>query len=97
MHSPAPNIPGAASAMSPFTEYLNKLKLEATSNNDIRDGDKTLDAIFAEDALMVVAQHRQVARQCHHKEEVILLWLEQWQPSLAQVGAAQSYLSTMPL
>jgi hypothetical protein len=49
MHSPAPNIPGAASAMSPFTKYLNEL--EATSNDDIRDGDETLNTIFArEDA-----------------------------------------------
>ncbi len=49
MHSPTPNIPGAASAMSPFTKYLNEL--EATSNDNIRDGDETLNAIFArEDA-----------------------------------------------
>jgi hypothetical protein len=49
LHSPAPNIPGAASAMSPFTKYLNKL--EATSNDNICDGDETLIAIFArEDA-----------------------------------------------
>ena len=31
MNSPAPNIPGAVSAMSPFTEYMNELELEATS------------------------------------------------------------------
>ncbi len=44
MHSPAPNNPGAASAPSPFTDYMNKLK--ATSEDDIRAGDETLDAIF---------------------------------------------------
>ena len=50
MNSPAPNIPGAVSAMSPFTEYImNELELEATSEDDIRAGDETLDAIFAED------------------------------------------------
>ena len=50
MNSPAPNIPGAVSAMSPFTEYImNELELEATSDDDIRAGDETLDAIFAED------------------------------------------------
>ena len=47
MHSPAPNILGATSAMSPFTKYLNEL--EATSNNNICDGDKTLNAIFSHD------------------------------------------------
>ena len=50
MNSPAPNILGAVSAMSPFTEYImNKLELEATSEDDISARDKTLDAIFAED------------------------------------------------
>jgi hypothetical protein len=52
MNSPAPNIPGAVSAMIPFTEYIMnelKLELEATSEDDIRAGDETLDAIFAED------------------------------------------------
>ena len=49
MNSPAPNIPGAVSAMSTFTEYMNELELEATLEDDIRAGDKTLDAIFAED------------------------------------------------
>ena len=50
MNSPAPNITGAVSTMSPFTEYImNKLKLEATSEDDIRARDKTLNAIFAED------------------------------------------------
>jgi len=49
MNSPAPNIPGAVSAMSPFTEYMNELELEATSEDDIRAGDETLNAIFAED------------------------------------------------
>ena len=50
MNSHAPNIPGAVSAMSPFTEYImNELELEATSEDDIRAGDETLDAIFAED------------------------------------------------
>jgi hypothetical protein len=50
MNSPAPNIPGAVSAMSPFTEYImNKLELKATLEDDIRARDKTLDAIFAED------------------------------------------------
>jgi hypothetical protein len=44
MHSPAPNNPGAASAPSPFTDYMNELK--ATSEDDIRAGDETLDAIF---------------------------------------------------
>ncbi len=47
MNSPAPNIPG--SAMSPFTECMNELELEATSEDDIRAGDETLDTIFAED------------------------------------------------
>jgi hypothetical protein len=49
MNSPAPNIPGAISAMHPFTEYMNELELEASSEDDIRAGDETLDAIFAED------------------------------------------------
>ena len=49
MNSPAPNIPGAISAMSPFTEYMNELELEATSEDDICAGDETLNAIFAED------------------------------------------------
>ncbi len=49
MNSPAPNIPGAVSAMSPFTECMNELELEATSEDDIRAGDETLNAIFAED------------------------------------------------
>jgi hypothetical protein len=49
MNSPAPNIPGAISAMSPFTEYMNKFKLEATLEDDIHAGDETLHAIFAED------------------------------------------------
>ena len=41
MNSPAPNIPGAASAMSPFTKYMNELELEATSKDFIRAGDTT--------------------------------------------------------
>jgi hypothetical protein len=49
MNSPAPNIPCAVSETSPFTEYLKELKLQATSEEDIRVGDKTLDAIFVED------------------------------------------------
>ena len=49
MNSPAPNIPGAVSAMSPFTEYMNGLELEATLEDDICAGDETLNAIFAED------------------------------------------------
>ncbi len=50
MNSPAPNIPSAVSAMSPFTEYImNELELEATSEDAIRAGDETLNAIFAED------------------------------------------------
>jgi hypothetical protein len=44
MNSPAPNNPGAASAPSPFTDYMNELK--ANSEDDIRAGDETLDAIF---------------------------------------------------
>jgi hypothetical protein len=44
MNSPAPNNPGAASAMSPPTEYMNELELEleleATSEDDIGAGDK---------------------------------------------------------
>ena len=47
MNSPAPNIPGAISAMSPITEYMNELK--ATSEDDICARDETLNAIFAED------------------------------------------------
>ena len=54
MNSPAPNIPGAVSAMSPFTEYMNELELEATSEDDIRAGDETLDVIFAEDHVLGV-------------------------------------------
>jgi len=42
MNSPSPNIPGAASAMSPFTKYMNELELEATLRDDIRAGDETL-------------------------------------------------------
>ena len=49
MNSPAPNIPGAVSAMSPFTEYMIELELEATSEDDIHAGDEILDEIFAED------------------------------------------------
>ena len=41
---PAPNNPGATSRPSPFTDYMNELK--ANSEDDIRAGDKTLDAIF---------------------------------------------------
>ena len=41
MNSPAPNNLGAASAPSPFTDYMN-----ANSEDDIRAGDETLDAIF---------------------------------------------------
>ncbi len=44
MHSPAPNIPGAVSAVSSFTKYLNKL--EATSVDDIRELDETTNALF---------------------------------------------------
>ena len=70
--------------MSPFTEYMNELELEATSEDDIHAGDETLDAIFAEDHALGVgdAQHRQVARQQRRKKGVISLRLEQWQPSL---------------
>jgi hypothetical protein len=49
MHSPAPNIPGTASAVSPFNKYMDEL--EATSIDDIRELDETTDALFArEDA-----------------------------------------------
>jgi hypothetical protein len=49
MQSPAPNIPGAISAVSTFTEYLNELK--ATSIDDIRELDEITNALFArEDA-----------------------------------------------
>jgi hypothetical protein len=49
MDSPAPNIPGAVSAVSSFTEYLNKLK--ATLIDDICELDETTNALFArEDA-----------------------------------------------
>ena len=41
MNSPAPNNPGAASAPSPFTDYMN-----ANSEDDIRAEDKTLDALI---------------------------------------------------
>jgi hypothetical protein len=34
MNSPAPNIPCAVSATSPFTEYMKELELEATSEDD---------------------------------------------------------------
>ena len=54
MNSPAPNIPCAVSEMSPFTKYLKELELEATSEDDIRAGDETLDAIFAEDLTLGV-------------------------------------------
>ena len=48
MNSPAPNIPGAVSAMSLFTEYImNKLELEATSEDDIGAGDETLSLFTA--------------------------------------------------
>ncbi len=40
--------------MSPFTEYLKELELQATSEDDIRAGDETLDAIFAEDLTLGV-------------------------------------------
>jgi hypothetical protein len=42
MHSPAPNISGAA---SPFNEYMDEL--EATSIDDIRELDETTNALFA--------------------------------------------------
>jgi hypothetical protein len=45
MHSPAPNIPGAISAVSSFTKYLKELK--ATSIDDICELDKTTGALFA--------------------------------------------------
>jgi hypothetical protein len=35
--------------MSPFTEYINELELEATSEDDICAGEETLDEIFTED------------------------------------------------
>ena len=41
MNSPAPNNPGAASTPSPFTDYMN-----ANSEDDIRAGDETIDALF---------------------------------------------------
>ena len=49
MNSPAPNNPGAASAMSPPTEYMTELKLEleATSEDDIGAGDETLSLFTA--------------------------------------------------
>ena len=51
MNSPAPNNPGAASAMSPPTEYMNELELElelkATSEDDIGAGDETLSLFTA--------------------------------------------------
>ena len=45
MNSPAPNIPGAVSAMSPFTEYMNKLELKATSEDNFHARDETLNAM----------------------------------------------------
>ncbi len=42
MHSPAPNIPGAA---SPFNEYMDELA--ATSIDDICELDETTDTLFA--------------------------------------------------
>ena len=90
MNSPAPNIPGATSAMSPFTKYMNKLELEATLKDDIRAGDETptlslyvarMPRFMPLASASVVAQHLQVARQRRRKERVILLRLEQWQPS----------------
>ena len=51
MNSSAPNNPGAASAMSPPTEYMNELELElelkATSEDDIGAGDETLSLFTA--------------------------------------------------
>jgi hypothetical protein len=66
MNSPAPNIPGAVSTMSPFTEYImNELELEATSEDDIRAGDETSTRYLLRitPTTSVVTQHRQVARQ----------------------------------
>jgi len=54
MNSPAPNIPCAISETSPFTAYLKELELEATSEDDIRAEDETLDAIFAEDLILIL-------------------------------------------
>ena len=54
MNSPAPNNPGAASAMIPPTEYMNELELEleATSEeDDIRAGDETLLCLFTAKAM----------------------------------------------
>ena len=54
MNSPAPNIPCAVSATSPFTEYTKELELEATWEDDIHARDKTLNTIFAEDLTLGV-------------------------------------------
>ncbi len=74
MHSPAPNIPGATSAVSPFNEYMDKLK--ATSIDDICELDETptLYLYTRMPQLMplalVVAEHWQVAWQCSRKEAI---------------------------
>ena len=47
---PCPQHPGRRQRNEPFTEYImNELELKATSEDDIRARDKTLNAIFAED------------------------------------------------
>ena len=69
---------------------MNKLELEASLKDDIRAGDETptlslhvarMPRFMPSASVLVVAQHLQVARQRRRKERVILLRLEQWQPS----------------
>ena len=90
MNFSSPNIPGATSAMSPFTKYMNGLELEANLRDDIHAGDETptlslhivrMPQFTPLASALVVAQHLQVARQRRCKERVISLRLEQWQPS----------------
>jgi hypothetical protein len=97
MHSPAPNIPGAT---SPFNEYMDKLK--ATSIDDFCELDKTTDALFARvdasiHALGVGGGTALAGCMAAQPQGGNLTGLEQWQPSRAQWGAAQSSLLTMTL
>jgi hypothetical protein len=69
MHSPAPNNPGAASAPSPFTDYMNELnscrrRPSTLSLMETRPSALSLHVLVRiTPSASVVAQHRRVARQ----------------------------------
>ncbi len=91
MNAPAPNIPCTISATSPFTEYMKKIELEATRKMIFvpETRPSTLSLLRISPLALVVAQHWQAARQQRRKKGmVILMQLEQWQPSLLSTMAS---------